>query len=109
MIVTLRKRAQFFYYCSIFTFLFLCSQEESVNVLNKQYQQVLEEKNVLAERLQAEMELCGEAEEMRQRLTARKQEMEEIIHDMTQRIDEEEGKVIKLAEEKKKLGQHIQV
>merc|ERR1719354_1456503 len=86
----------------------LVSQEESVNVLNKQYQQVLEEKNVLAERLQAEMELCGEAEEMRQRLTARKQEMEEIIHDMTQRIDEEEGKVIKLADEKKKLGQHIQ-
>ena len=80
-----------------------------MNVLNKQYQQVLEEKNVLAERLQAEMELCGEAEEMRQRLTARKQEMEEIIHDMTQRIDEEEGKVIKLADEKKKLGQHIQV
>ena len=35
--------------------------------------------------------------------------MEEIIHDMTQRIDEEEGKVIKLADEKKKLGQHIQV
>merc|ERR1719431_354416 len=86
----------------------LIRQEESVGQLNKQYQQILEEKNVLAERLQAEMELCGEAEEMRQRLAARKQEMEEIIHDMTQRIEEEESKVNKLGDEKKKLAQHIQ-
>merc|ERR1719431_1371656 len=86
----------------------LIRQEESVGQLNKQYQQILEEKNVLAERLQAEMELCGEAEEMRQRLAARKQEMEEIIHDMTQRIDEEETKVNKLGDEKKKLAQLIQ-
>ena len=43
--------------------------------------------------IQAEIELCGEAEEMRQRLAARKQEMEEIIHDMEARIEEEEEKV----------------
>ena len=43
------------------------------------------------------------------RLATRKQEMEEIIHDMEARIEEEEEKVIKSAEDKKKLQQHIQV
>jgi len=76
--------------------------------MDKQYQQALEEKSILAEQLQAEIELCGEAEEMRQRLAARKQEMEEIIHDMEARIEEEEEKVLKLGEEKKKAHQHIQ-
>ena len=46
---------------------------------------------------------------MRARLAARKQEMEEIIHDMEARIEEEEEKVIKSADDKKKLQQHIQV
>ena len=77
--------------------------------LDKQYQQALEEKNILAEQLQAETELCAEAEEMRARLAARKQEMEEIIHDMEARIEEEEEKVIKSGDDKKKLQQHIQV
>jgi myosin protein heavy chain len=45
---------------------------------------------------------------MRARLAARKQEMEEIIHDMEARIEEEEEKVIKSADDKKKLQQHIQ-
>merc|ERR1719499_1676369 len=58
--------------------------------------------------LQNETELCAEAEEMRARLAARKQEMEEIIHDMEARIEEEEEKVLKSSEEKKKLQQHIQ-
>merc|ERR1719507_2369067 len=62
----------------------------------------------LDEQLQAETELCAEAEEMRARLAARKQEMEEIIHDMEARIEEEEEKVIKRADDKKKLQQHIQ-
>merc|ERR1719458_780963 len=83
-------------------------QETEVQNLDKQYQQALEEKNILAEQLQAETELCAEAEEMRARLAARKQEMEEIIHDMEARIEEEEEKVIKSSEEKKKLQQHIQ-
>merc|ERR1719289_343462 len=82
--------------------------EQEVQSLDKQYQQALEEKNILAEQLQAETELCAEAEEMRARLAARKQEMEEIIHDMEARIEEEEEKVIKSAEDKKKLQQHIQ-
>merc|ERR1719385_126596 len=60
----------------------LQKHETEVQNLDKQYQQALEEKNILAEQLQAETELCAEAEEMRARLAARKQEMEEIIHDM---------------------------
>merc|ERR1712106_391838 len=82
--------------------------ETEVQNLDKQYQQALEEKNILAEQLQAETELCAEAEEMRARLAARKQEMEEIIHDMEARIEEEEEKVLKSAEDRKKLQQHIQ-
>merc|ERR1712106_810015 len=82
--------------------------EQEVQNLDKQYQQALEEKNILAEQLQAETELCAEAEEMRARLAARKQEMEEIIHDMEARIEEEEEKVLKSAEDRKKLQQHIQ-
>merc|ERR1719210_2962012 len=86
----------------------LQKHETEVQNLDKQYQQALEEKNILAEQLQAETELCAEAEEMRARLAARKQGMEEIIHDMEARIEEEEEKVIKSAEDKKKLQQHIQ-
>merc|ERR1719500_2690958 len=86
----------------------LQKHETEVQNLDKQYQQALEEKNILAEQLQAETELCAEAEEMRARLAARKQELEEIIHDMEARIEEEEEKVIKSAEDKKKLQQHIQ-
>merc|ERR1719208_608400 len=86
----------------------LQKHETEVQNLDKQYQQALEEKNILAEQLQAETELCAEAEEMRARLAARKQEMEEIIHDMEARIEEEEEKVLKTGEEKKKLQQHIQ-
>merc|ERR1719228_1641298 len=86
----------------------LQKHETEVQNLDKQYQQALEEKNILAEQLQAETELCAEAEEMRARLAARKQEMEEIIHDMEARIEEEEEKVLKGSDEKKKLQQHVQ-
>ena len=41
--------------------------EQVVGDLDRQYQQALEEKNILAEQLQAETELCAEAEEMRAR------------------------------------------
>ena len=44
------------------------SHEKVVGDLDRQYQQALEEKNILAEQLQAETELCAEAEEMRARL-----------------------------------------
>ena len=82
--------------------------KDLVQNLNKQYEQALEEKNIMAEQLQAETELCAEAEETRARVAARKQEMEEIIHDMEARIEEEEEKALKTEEEKKKLQQHVQ-
>merc|ERR1712029_603663 len=82
--------------------------EKVVGDLDRQYQQALEEKNILAEQLQAETELCAEAEEMRARLAARKQELEEILHDMEARIEEEEEKTLKMSEERKKLQLNIQ-
>merc|ERR1719211_795291 len=86
----------------------LQKHETEVQNLDKQYQQALEEKNILAEQLQAETELCAEAEEMRARLAARKQELEEILHDMEARIEEEEEKTLKMSEERKKLQLNIQ-
>lgn len=68
----------------------------------------MEEKNTLAEQLQAETELCAEAEEMRLRLAARKQELEEILHDLEARIEEEEERNQNLTSEKKKLQLNIQ-
>jgi myosin protein heavy chain len=69
----------------------------------------LEEKITLQEQLQAEVELCAEAEEMRARLVARKQELEEILHDLETRIEEEEERSSNLLAEKKKLQLNIQV
>lgn len=48
------------------------------------------EKLQLQEQLQAETEPCAEAEELRARLTAKKQELEEICHDLEARVEEEE-------------------
>jgi len=42
------------------------------------------------------------------RLAARKQELEEILHDMEARIEEEEEKTLKMSEERKKLQLNIQ-
>ena len=67
----------------------------------------MEEKSILAEQLQAETELCMETEETVKRLTQRKQEMEDIIADFEVRVQEEEEKVFKGVEEKKKLEQGI--
>jgi myosin protein heavy chain len=71
--------------------------------------QAVEEKITLQEQLQAEVELCAEAEEMRARLAARKQELEEILHDLEARIEEEEERSNTLLAEKKKLQLNIQV
>lgn len=73
------------------------------------YLQLLEEKNILAEQLQAETELFAEAEEMRARLAAKKQELEEILHDLESRVEEEEERNQILQNEKKKMQGHIQV
>lgn len=73
------------------------------------FYQITEEKNVLQEQLQAETELYAEAEELRIRLQAKKQELEEILHEMEARIEEEEERGQQLQAEKKKMLQQMQV
>lgn len=67
------------------------------------------EKLALQEQLQAEMDLCAEADEMRNRLVAKKQELEEILHDLEARVEEEEERANHLQAEKKKMQQNITV
>lgn len=67
------------------------------------------EKLALQEQLQAETELCAEAEEMRARLASRKQELEEILHDLESRLEEEEERATQLQTERKKMQQNITV
>ncbi|XP_026836240.1 myosin heavy chain, non-muscle isoform X3 [Drosophila erecta] len=74
----------------------------------RKYQQALVEKTTLAEQLQAEIELCAEAEESRSRLMARKQELEDMMQELETRIEEEEERVLALGGEKKKLELNIQ-
>lgn len=71
--------------------------------------QVVEERNALQEQLQAETELYAEAEEMRVRLAAKKQELEEILHEMEARLDEEEERAQALLLDKKKMQHQMQV
>lgn len=71
--------------------------------------QMAEEKNLLQEQLQAETELYAEAEEMRVRLAAKKQELEEILHEMEARLEEEEDRGQQLQAEKKKMAQQMLV
>uniref|UniRef100_A0A3Q3H118 Myosin, heavy chain 11a, smooth muscle n=1 Tax=Kryptolebias marmoratus TaxID=37003 RepID=A0A3Q3H118_KRYMA len=70
--------------------------------------QIVEERNALQEQLQAETELYAEAEEMRVRLAAKKQELEEILHEMEARLDEEEERAQTLLLDKKKMQQQMQ-
>lgn len=67
------------------------------------------EKMALQEQLQAETELCAEAEEMRARLVNRKQELEDILHDMESRLEEEEERISQMHIERKKMQQNISV
>lgn len=53
--------------------------------------------------------MFAEAEEMRARLVAKKQELEEILHDLESRVEEEEERNQSLQNEKKKMQSHIQV
>lgn len=72
-------------------------------------QQLNAEKLALQEQLQAETELCAEAEEMRARLASRKQELEEILHDLESRLEEEEERANQLNTDRKKMQQNITV
>ncbi|KAM9313842.1 myosin-10 isoform 1-T1 [Pholidichthys leucotaenia] len=82
--------------------------ENELVEMERKHQQLLEEKNILAEQLHAETELFAEAEEMRVRLLSRKQELEEILHDLESRVEEEEERNQTLQNEKKKMQSHIQ-
>uniref|UniRef100_A0A8C3QX25 Myosin heavy chain 11 n=1 Tax=Cyanoderma ruficeps TaxID=181631 RepID=A0A8C3QX25_9PASS len=81
--------------------------ESELKELEQKHSQLVEEKNLLAEQLQAETELYAEAEEMRVRLAAKKQELEEILHEMEARIEEEEERSQQLQAEKKKMQQQM--
>lgn len=63
----------------------------------------------LQEQLQAETELCAEAEEMRARLETKKQELEGFIHDLESRLEEEEDRAAQLHDERKKMQLNISV
>ncbi|XP_064416942.1 myosin-10 isoform X3 [Latimeria chalumnae] len=82
--------------------------EMDLSDLERKHQQLVEEKAILAEQLQAETELFAEAEEMRARLASKKQELEEILHDLESRVEEEEERNQQLQNEKKKTQQHVQ-
>ena len=62
------------------------SHEKVVGELDRQYQQALEEKSILAEQLQAETELCAEAEEMRARLVHLYRYILEFIENLNLRL-----------------------
>uniref|UniRef100_A0A8C4KQD2 Myosin heavy chain 11 n=1 Tax=Dromaius novaehollandiae TaxID=8790 RepID=A0A8C4KQD2_DRONO len=81
--------------------------ESELKELEQKHTQLCEEKNLLQEQLQAETELYAEAEEMRVRLAAKKQELEEILHEMEARIEEEEERSQQLQAEKKKMQQQM--
>ncbi|XP_056141976.1 myosin-10 [Lampris incognitus] len=76
--------------------------------LDQKHTQLLEEKAVLADQLQAEAELFAEAEEMRARLASRKQELEEVLGELESRLEEEEERGVQLTNEKKRMQQHMQ-
>ncbi|TRY94294.1 hypothetical protein DNTS_030381 [Danionella cerebrum] len=76
--------------------------------LDKKNQQLLEEKSVLTDQLQAEAELFAEAEEMRARLANRKQELEDVLGELEARLEEEEDRAVQLTTEKKRMQQHVQ-
>lgn len=46
---------------------------------------------------------------MRARLASKKQELEEILHDLESRLEEEEERTQSLQNEKKKMQSHVQV
>uniref|UniRef100_A0AAY5E8Q9 Myosin-9 n=1 Tax=Electrophorus electricus TaxID=8005 RepID=A0AAY5E8Q9_ELEEL len=81
--------------------------EQQLQEYETKHQQLNAEKVALQEQLQAETELCAEAEEMRARLAARQQELEDILHDLESRVEEEEERVTHLQAEKKKMQQNI--
>ncbi|KAF7227121.1 transcript variant X6 [Nothobranchius furzeri] len=86
----------------------LAKAEQEYTDLDRKHAQLLEEKAVLTDQLQAEAELFAEAEEMRARLASRKQELEEVLSEMESRLVEEEERGVQLGNEKKRMQQTLQ-
>uniref|UniRef100_A0A8C6TE34 Myosin, heavy chain 14, non-muscle n=1 Tax=Neogobius melanostomus TaxID=47308 RepID=A0A8C6TE34_9GOBI len=86
----------------------LTRAEQDYLELEQKHSQLMEEKTVLADQLQAEAELFAEAEEMRARLANRKQELEEVMSELETRLVEEEERGVQLNNEKKKMQQNVQ-
>ncbi|XP_048008009.1 myosin-10 isoform X8 [Megalobrama amblycephala] len=86
----------------------LSKLELDFSELDKKNQQLMEEKSVLTDQLQAEAELFAEAEEMRARLASRKQELEDVLGELESRLEEEEERTVQLTNEKKRIQQHVQ-
>uniref|UniRef100_A0A671R4A9 Myosin, heavy chain 11a, smooth muscle n=1 Tax=Sinocyclocheilus anshuiensis TaxID=1608454 RepID=A0A671R4A9_9TELE len=81
--------------------------ETELKDVSLKHAQLMDERNQLQEKLQAETELYAEAEEMRVRLATKKQELEEILHEMEARLEEEEDRGAALQLEKKKMQQAL--
>ncbi|XP_044064635.1 myosin-10 isoform X3 [Siniperca chuatsi] len=86
----------------------LTRAEQNYIDLDRKHAQLIEEKAVLADQLQAEAELFAEAEEMRARLASRKQELEEVLGELESRLEEEEERGVQMTNEKKRMQQNIQ-
>ncbi|KAM9346433.1 uncharacterized protein ABDE67_013040 [Symphorus nematophorus] len=83
--------------------------EAELKDISQKHTQLLEERAQLESKLQAETELYAEAEEMRVRLEAKKQELEEVLHEMEARLEEEEERGLSLQQERKDMEQQLQL
>uniref|UniRef100_UPI0037E83750 myosin-11-like isoform X3 n=1 Tax=Semicossyphus pulcher TaxID=241346 RepID=UPI0037E83750 len=83
--------------------------EAELKDISQKHTQLVEERAQLETKLQAETELYAEAEEMRVRLEAKKQELEEVLHEMETRLEEEEDRSNVLQQERKDMEQQLQL
>ncbi|KAM6904804.1 uncharacterized protein FYW49_014888 [Xenentodon cancila] len=83
--------------------------EAELKDVSQKHALLVEERMQLETKLQAEAEMYAEAEEMRVRLEAKKQELEEVLHEMEARLEEEEERSISLQQEKKDMEQQLQL
>lgn len=79
-----------------------------IGELEKKLQSMVNEKSDLEMQLQAESELASEAEEARMRLHTRKVELEDMIHELQMRLEEEVQSTATLTAEKKRLQEAVQ-
>ncbi|CAJ1075590.1 myosin-11-like [Xyrichtys novacula] len=83
--------------------------EAALKDISQKHTQLIEERTQLETKLQAETELYVEAEEMRVRLEAKKQELEEVLHEMEARLEEEEERSNAVQQERKEMEQQLQM